>query len=167
LDFADARIAREDGRERPYVFAVMLVKPGGGHHYAATSIAQKENAMAQEPLANKGNFLHIYDFRVQKGHEQDFITSFESFDYSDGNPMHKSKAQVKDGVLCRDTENPDHFYLIGEWRDIEEHRRIREFVAREIRPEFVQLIEGGHFVPNYAEIVSMTPQEVLDKAAAE
>jgi len=28
----------------------------------------------------------------------------------------------------------------------------------------VQLIEGGHFVPAYAEIVSMTPQEVLDWA---
>jgi hypothetical protein len=35
-------------------------------------------------------------------------------------------------------------------------------VAREIKPEFVQLIEGGHFVPTYAQIVSMTPQEVLD-----
>jgi hypothetical protein len=43
-------------------------------------------------------------------------------------------------------------------------RRIRELVAREIRPEFVQLIEGGHFVPSYAEIVSMTPQDVLDEA---
>ena len=27
-----------------------------------------------------------------------------------------------------------------------------------------QLIEGGHFVPTYAQIVSMTPQEVLDEA---
>ena len=52
----------------------------------------------------------------------------------------------------------------GEWRDIEEHRRIRERVAREIRPEFVGLIEDGHFVPTYAEIVSMTPQEVLDRS---
>jgi hypothetical protein len=49
-------------------------------------------------------------------------------------------------VLCRDAADPDHFYLIGEWADIEEHRRIRELVAREIKPEFVQLIEGGHFV---------------------
>ena len=73
-------------------------------------------------------------------------------------------AQVKDGVLCRDAADPDHFYLIGEWADIEEHRRIREFVAREIKPEFVQLIEGGHFMPTYAQIVSMTPQEVLDKS---
>ena len=47
--------------------------------------------MAQEPLATKGNFLHIYDFRVQKGHEDEFIKSFEEFDYSDGNPMHKSR----------------------------------------------------------------------------
>ena len=71
---------------------------------------------------------------------------------------------VKDGVLCRDVADPDHFYLIGEWADIAEHRRIREFVAREIKPEFAQLIEGGHFVPTYAQIVSMTPQEVLDKS---
>jgi hypothetical protein len=28
----------------------------------------------------------------------------------------------------------------------------------------VQLIEGGHFVPTYAQIVSMTPQELLDTA---
>jgi len=166
LDFADARIAREDGRERPYVFAVMLVKPGGGHHYAATSIAQKENAMAQEPLANKGNFLHIYDFRVQKGHEQDFITSFESFDYSDGNPMHKSKAQVKDGVLCRDTEDPQRFFLIAEWADIEEHARIRKVLANEIKPEFIKYIEGGKFVPKYVEVVSSTPDEILNKAAS-
>ena len=40
----------------------------------------------------------------------------------------------------------------------------REAVAREIRPEFVQLIENGGFVPTYAEIVSMTPQEVLDRS---
>ena len=65
------------------------------------------------------------------------------------NPFHRSRAQVKDGVLCRDAADPDHFYLIGEWADIEEHRRIREFVAREIKPEFVQLIEGGHFMPTY------------------
>ena len=54
--------------------------------------------MAQEPLATKGNFLHIYDFRVAAGHEDEFIRLFEEFDYSDGNPMHKSAAQVKDGV---------------------------------------------------------------------
>jgi hypothetical protein len=67
-------------------------------------------------------------------------------------------------VLCRDAADPDHFYLIVEWADIEEHRRICETVAREIKPEFVQLIERGHFVPTYAQIVSMTPQEVLDKS---
>jgi hypothetical protein len=37
-------------------------------------------------------------------------------------------------------------------------------VAREIKPEFAQLIEGGHFVRTYAQIVSMTPQEVLDRS---
>ncbi|MFZ1090976.1 MAG: hypothetical protein WAN75_17380 [Xanthobacteraceae bacterium] len=121
--------------------------------------------MAQEPLATKGNYLHIYDFRVQKGHEQEFITSFEKFDYSDGNPMHKSKAQVKDGVLCRDTEDPQRFFLIAEWADIDEHARIRKVLANEIKPEFIKYIEGGKFIPKYVEVVSSTPDEILNKAA--
>src|ERR1700712_2012097 len=37
----DARIDREDGRERPYVCAVMLVNPSGAHQYGATSIVQR------------------------------------------------------------------------------------------------------------------------------
>ena len=123
--------------------------------------------MALVPLAAQGNYFHVYDFRVKAGRGDEFIDAFNKFDYGDNNPFHRSSAQVKDGVLCRDTEDPDHFYLIGEWRDIDEHRRIREFVAREIKPEFVQLIESGGFVPKYAEIVTVTPQEILDKAAAE
>ena len=120
--------------------------------------------MAQEPLATKGNYLHIYDFRVRKGQEDEFIKSFETFDYSDGNPMHKSKAQVKDGVLCRDTEDPQRFFLIAEWADIEEHARIRKILAEELRPAFIKHISGGKFVPAYARIVSSTPQHLLDGA---
>jgi hypothetical protein len=127
----------------------------------------KENAMAQEPLATKGNYLHIYDFRVEKGKEDEFIRLFEAFDYSDGNPMHKSWAQVKDGVLCRDTEDPQRFFLIAEWSDIEEHARIRKILANEIKPEFIKYIEGRTFVPKYVEVVSSTPDEILKKAAAE
>ena len=121
--------------------------------------------MAQEPLAKRGNFLHIYDFRVQAGHEEEFIRLFEEFDYSDGNPMHKSSAQVKDGVLCRDTEDPQRFFLIAEWADIEEHARIRRILANEIKPAFIKFIEGGRFVPKYVEVVSSTPDEILQKAA--
>ncbi|MBB5753756.1 hypothetical protein [Prosthecomicrobium pneumaticum] len=121
--------------------------------------------MAQEPLATKGNFLHIYDFIVEKGREDEFIKLFEEFDYSDGNPMHKSWAQVKDGVLCRDTENPQRFFLIAEWSDIVEHAKIRKVLAEEIKPAFVGLIEGRKFVPKYVEVVSSTPDEILEKAA--
>ncbi len=92
--------------------------------------------MAQQPLATKGNFLHIYDFHVAAGHEDEFIRSFEAFDYSDGNPMHKSSAQVKDGVLCRDVDDPQRFFLIA-----------------------------GRFVPKYVEVVSSTPDEILRRAA--
>ncbi len=121
--------------------------------------------MAQEPLATKGNFLHIYDFMVEPGREAEFIKLFEEFDYSDGNPMHKSWAQVKDGVLCRDTENPSHFFLIAEWSDIKEHARIRKILADEIKPAFVGLIEGRKFIPKYVEVVSSTPDEILEAAA--
>jgi hypothetical protein len=121
--------------------------------------------MAQEPLATKGNYLHIYDFRVMPGKEDEFIRLFEAFDYSDGNPMHKSSAQVKDGVLCRDVNDPDHFYLLGEWADIDVHAKIRKVLAEELKPAFVGLIEGKGFVPTYAEVVSSTPQELLDKAS--
>jgi len=128
---------------------------------------ERENRMAQEPIATKGNYLHIYDFRVQSGHEEEFIKSFEEFDYSDGNPMHKSSAQVKDGVLCRDVDDPQRFYLIAEWSDIEEHAKIRKILANEIKPEFIKYIEGGKFIPKYVEIVSSTPDDILQKAVAE
>lgn len=123
--------------------------------------------MALEPLAKQGNFFHIYDFRVKRGMGDEFIKIFNEFDYSDENPMHKSDAQVKDGVLCRDVTDPDHFYLVGEWSDIQIHAKIRKILAEQLRPAFVGLIEGGKFVPTYAEIVSSTPQDILDKAGAD
>lgn len=122
--------------------------------------------MAMVSLAQRGNFMHVYDFRVKPGKGDDFIRLFDSFDYSAANPMHKSSAQAKDGVLCRDVNDPDHFYLLGEWKDIKVHAEILK-VLREMKPEFVHLIEGGpsQFKPIYAEVVSSTPQHILDKAA--
>ena len=121
--------------------------------------------MALVSLAQRGNFIHVYDFRVKPGKGEEFIKLFDEFDYSDANPMHKSAAQVKDGVLCRDTTDPDHFYLLGEWKDINVHRDILK-VLREMHPQFVHLVDGGpaKFVPVYAEVVSSTPQHLLDKA---
>lgn len=126
-----------------------------------------ENIMAQEPLAKQGNFLHIYDFHVIPGKEEEFIRLFEEFDYSEGNPMHKSSAQVKDGVLCRDTEDPTRFFLIAEWADINEHARIRKILATDMKPAFISLIQGGKFIPRYGEVVSSTPDHILNKPAAE
>ena len=122
--------------------------------------------MSLTPLAQKGNFFHIYDFRVKPGTGKEFVKLFEEFDYSQENPMHKSPYQVKDGVMLRDTEDADHFYLIGEWASVEEHQRIL-IELQEIAPEFVRFIEDldkGAFVPKYAEVVSSTPQEILDAA---
>jgi hypothetical protein len=119
--------------------------------------------MALVPLADKGNVLHIYDFRVKEGMGNEFIKQFEEFDYSDNNPMHKTPAQVRDGVLCRDANDPHRFFLIGEWKSIEEHKKILKIVAEEIKPKFVMLVEGGpaNFKPLYAEVVSSTPLEYL------
>lgn len=123
--------------------------------------------MALEALAKKGNFFHVYDFRVKPGSGDEFIRLFNEFDYSDDNPMHKSAAQVKDGVLCRDVDDPDRFYLIGEWNDIEAHADIRQQLARLGLPfaALIEDVEKGAFVPRYGEVVSSTPQHVLDKAA--
>ena len=121
--------------------------------------------MAQEPLATKGNFLHIYDFKVDKDHIEDFIRLFNEFDYGDNNPMHKSAAQVKDGALVQDVADPTRFWLIGEWADIQEHAKIRRILAEELRPSFIKHIVGGRFVPAYGKVVSSTPQDILDKAA--
>jgi hypothetical protein len=120
--------------------------------------------MALIPLATQGNFLHIYDFKVDPAKIDEFVKLFNEFDYSPGNPMHKSPAQVKDGVLCQDVNDPTHFWLIAEWSDIEEHARIRKILAEELRPAFIKHISGGKFVPAYAKIVSSTPQHLLDGA---
>lgn len=123
--------------------------------------------MALVALAEKGNFFHVYDFRVKPGKGDDFIRQFDEFDYSDSNPMHKSKAQIKDGVLCRDINDPDHFYRLGEWSDVKAHAEILVKVAA-LRPEFVALVDGGpaKFKPIYAEVVSSTPQHLLNTASA-
>jgi hypothetical protein len=141
----------------------LLLATGGA--YPAGCIFTGERTMAQEPLAKSGSYLHIYDFHVMPGREDEFIQLFEEFDYSDRNPMHKSAAQVKDGVLCRDTEDPSRFFLIAEWADIEEHARIRKVLANEIKPSFINLIVGGRFVPKYVKVVSSTPEDILQRAA--
>jgi hypothetical protein len=119
------------------------------------------------PIAGLGNFLHIYDFYVEKENVDEFIRLFNEFDYGDNNPMHKSPAQVKDGAMCQDVNDPTHFWLVGEWNDIEEHARIRKILANELKPAFVKLIKGNGFVPFYAKVVSATPQAILDKAEAD
>src|SRR5436309_14308922 len=96
--------------------------------------------MALVPLATKGNYFHVYDFRVKPGTGDQFIELFNKFDYGDNNPFHRSDKQVKDGVLCSDAGDPDDFSKIGEWTDSEEQRRISEGVPREIWPAHVPRI---------------------------
>ena len=86
-----------------------------------------------------------------------FIKAFDVFDVSDENLMYKSSAKIKDGLLCRDTTDPDHFYLIGEWASIEAHRAIPTAMREggEL-PPFLQYIEGDGFLPVYAEAVAPT-----------
>ena len=121
--------------------------------------------MALVPIAKEGNFLHIYDFHVE-GDTDEFVRIFNEFDYGGNNPMHMSKAQVKDGALVQDVKDPTHFWLIAEWSDIEEHARIRKILANELKPAFIKHIKGSGFVPFYAKVVSSTPQHLLDAAQA-
>src|SRR3954454_24978979 len=110
--------------------------------------------MAAQPLAQIGNFLHVYDFRVRTGSGDEFIRAFEAFDHSGKNPMHQSPSQVTDGVLCRDDGDPDHFYLIAEWSDKGAHRALLAQIKAGPRPAFLDLIEGDDFVPIYADVVA-------------
>jgi len=71
---------------------------------------------------------------------------------------------LHDGVLCRDAEDPRRFFLIAEWSDIEEQAKIRQILANEIKPEVVKYTEGGKIIPKYVEVVSSTPNELLQKA---
>ncbi len=50
--------------------------------------------MAQEPLATKGNFLHIYDFRVEAGREEEFVRLFEEFE-SENKNIQKSQIESR------------------------------------------------------------------------
>jgi heme-degrading monooxygenase HmoA len=112
--------------------------------------------MGNPPLAEKGNFIHIYDFRVKPGTSKEFIKRFTEFDQAADNPMHHSSAQVKDGVLCQDENDQDHFYLLAEWRDKEEHRRIRKWLVENMRPAFLDLVvdlDKGSYIPVYADVV--------------
>lgn len=124
--------------------------------------------MAMQPLAKKGNYFHVYDFRVKPGTAERFIALFEEFDYGPDNPFHKTTAQVKDGVLAQDVNDPDHIYLIGEWADIEVHAGIlKQQMASGVKHAFMDLLVPGTFKPVYAKIVMSTPQHILDRAAAQ
>jgi hypothetical protein len=119
-----------------------------------------------QPLAKKGNFFHVYDFRVKPGMAARFVKMFEEHDYRDDNPFHQSSAQIKDGVIAQDVNDPDHLYLIGEWSDIEAHASLRkQQMESKEKPAFMDLLVPGTFKPVYAKIVMSTPQEVLDRAA--
>jgi quinol monooxygenase YgiN len=115
--------------------------------------------MGLVPLATDGNYVVVFDFRVKPGTGDDFIELFRKFDYSDANPFRKSSARKKEGVLCRDANDPDHFYAIGEWSDIESHLSLGKVVA-EMNPAFRGLVESGKFAAVYAKVVSGTPEPV-------
>ena len=113
--------------------------------------------MENPPLAKKGNFVHIYNFHVKPGMGSEFIRLFTEFDQSGTNPFHHSDGQVTDGVLCQDDSDPDHFYLLAEWRDKAAHRSIREAMMKDPnKPAFMDLIldlDKGSYVPTYADVV--------------
>ena len=110
--------------------------------------------MAKAALAAKGHTIHVYDFRVLAGTGDAFIAEFEQADKAGSNQMHKSPAQVKDSVLCRDDDDPDHFYLLGEWNDKATHESIwRHVFGGDALPDRYRFVVGGTFKPIYATVV--------------
>lgn len=119
--------------------------------------------MTMIPLASEGNTLFISDFRVKPGTGDEFVVLFREFDYSDANVMHQDAAQVKDGVLCRDPNDPDHFVLVGEWQTREAHAAALQQLGKYGTPKFLSLIQGGRLGPKYFDVVAATPPEHLGK----
>ena len=55
--------------------------------------------MALVLLATKGNYFHVYDFRVKPGTGDQFIELFNKFDYGDNNPFHRSAVKRKPSAI--------------------------------------------------------------------
>src|SRR5262249_26265935 len=55
-------------------------------------ILGRREKVALVPLATKGNYFHVYDFRVKPGRGDEFVELFNKFDYGDNNPFHRSRA---------------------------------------------------------------------------
>ncbi len=111
--------------------------------------------MAKEMLAQVGHMVHVYDFRVQPGMGDEFVRRFHKIDQSGTNPFHQSPAQVKDGVLCRDDSDPDHFYLLGEWTSKEAHQAIfKQRFGGSVIAEHMQLVIGQKITPIYTTVVA-------------
>ena len=83
--------------------------------------------MALVPIAKHGNFLHIYDFKVDPNHIDDFIRLFNEFDYSTTIPCTNPPAQVKDGALVPGRGRSDA--LLAD-RRMERHRSDTRASAR-------------------------------------
>jgi hypothetical protein len=84
--------------------------------------------------------------------------------------MHRSSAQVKDGVLCRDVADPDRFYLIGEWRSVDGHRALLKEISARYHPKFFDLLEEP-LSPNYGRVVSArrpstSPRSITQNSAS-
>ena len=110
--------------------------------------------MGKQPLATIGHTIHVYDFRVAPGTGDTFVAEFAAADKAGTNLMHQSPAQVKDGVLCRNDDDPAHFYLLGEWSDKEAHKAIWQRVfGGDSLPNRYRNVIGGTFKPIYATVV--------------
>ncbi len=120
--------------------------------------------MAQEPLAKKGNFSTSTTSSPRRDARTNSSGCSRSSTIRRATRCTSPQPSVKDGVPCRDTENsaallPD--------RRVGRHRRARPYpkdLAEEIKPAFVGLIEGRKFVLKYVEVVSSTPEEILNAA---
>ena len=65
---------------------------------------------------------------------------------------------------CRDPQDPERFFLIGEWKSIEAHQLVLKDVAA-MRPKFVSLVEEGrqHSSLFMFNVVLSTPLEYLQR----
>ena len=118
-----------------------------------------------ESLATEGNVIFIFELRSKPGRGDELIAAIRKFDFTDDNPMNNDPANLKDGVLCRDPEDPDHFFMIGEWKSATAHREALVRALAQGTPPFFELMDGGFSPSKYLDVVMSAPPGYLTKTA--
>ena len=105
--------------------------------------------MAFEPLASKGNVLHIDDF-AEGGKAEEFTPLFEELEL--GRDIQCGSFAGEGWRVVPPLGGCEPLYQIGEWKSIEEHQRILKVVARCSEVDRYGRRRTGGIKPTYEDV---------------